>query len=122
MALERVAGTAFIKVDGEQLALRGTATINPLSSTRSGVVGMDGVHGYKEEPAIPSIELEVGDRRDLDLTKVGAWTGKTVTFEAATGRTYVLADAFQSGDLSLNGADGSVTLKFEGASMRSFAS
>jgi hypothetical protein len=120
MAMERVAGTAFIKVDSEQLALRGTATINPQSVTRTGIAGMDGPHGYKEEPRLPSIELEIGDHRDLDLTKVQSWTGKTVTFEASTGRTYVLADAFQSGDLSLNGAEGAVTIRFEGHSMRSF--
>lgn len=33
-----------------RLALR-TATINPLSSTRTGVAGMDEPHGFKEEPA-----------------------------------------------------------------------
>lgn len=36
------------------------------------------------------------------------------------GRNYVLADAFQSGDLALNGGEGSISLKFEGHSMRSF--
>lgn len=116
MAFKRVAGTCYIKVDGVQLALRGQLTIMPSSITREGIAGLDGVHGFKETPRVPSIEVQVTKTADLKLKAVTGWTGKTVTAECADGTVYALNDAFQSGDLSLDAAEGQTSIKFEGAS------
>jgi len=122
MSLKRIAGTACIKVDGVQLALRGTLTVMPASVTREGIAGLDGVHGYKESPRIPSIEINVTKTADLKLAALAGWKGKTVTAECGDGTIYVLSDAFVSGDVSLDGAEGTVGVKFEGASCREMAS
>lgn len=122
MAFKRVAGTCYLKVDGVQIALRGGLTIMPSSFTREGIAGLDGPHGFKETPRIPSIEIQATKTSDLKLKDVAGWTGKTVTAECADGTTYVLNDAYQSGDLSLDAAEGQVALRFEGASCREVTS
>ncbi len=122
MSLKRIAGTAYIKVDGVQLALRGTLTVMPASVTLEGIAGLDGVHGYKESPRIPSIEIQVTKTPELKLAALSGWKGKTVTAECGDGTIYVLSDAFVSGDVSLDGAEGTVDVKFEGASCREMAS
>jgi hypothetical protein len=118
MALKRIGGTAFLKVDGVQVSLRGTLTIMPSNVTREGIAGMDGVHGFKETPRVPSIEIQISKTPEIKLTTLAGWTGKTVTADCADGTTFVLNDAFVSGDVSLDGNEGAVTVKFEGASCR----
>ncbi len=118
MALKRIAGTAYIKVDGVQLALKGSIEVDPADVVREAVTGLDGVHGFKETPKAPAISVTVSKTPDLKLKSVIGWTGKTVTAELADGTTYVLSDAFQSGELKLNGAEAEVPVTFTGASCR----
>ncbi|GGJ14224.1 phage tail tube protein [Neoroseomonas lacus] len=118
MALERQAGAAYIKVDDEQLALKGEIEIDPTESTREPIVGLDGVHGWKETPKAPSITVKVTKTKGLSLKRIAGWTGKTVTAELASGTVYVLADAFQAGDLKLNGDEGDVSITFFGLTCR----
>jgi hypothetical protein len=42
---QRIAGVAFITVNGEQMALRGNLTISPSAVERTMLAGQDGVHG-----------------------------------------------------------------------------
>jgi len=118
MAMRRVAGTAYLKVDGVQLALKGGIEVDPTSVTREPVTGLDGVHGWKETPKAPSIVVTVTKTPEIRLAAIAGWTGKTVTAEIADGTTYVLSDAFQSGELKLNGTEGEVPITFVGASCR----
>lgn len=116
MAAKRIAGTAYLKRDGLQYALRGTLTISPLRVTRSGVAGLDGVHGFKEEARVPYIEAEVTKDETLSLKALEGVTDSTVTAECGDGTVYVLASAWQAGDLDFNAAEGSVSIRFEGMS------
>jgi hypothetical protein len=45
--MAKVAGTAFVKIDGQQVALRANFKIKPSSVQRESIVGLDGYHGYK---------------------------------------------------------------------------
>lgn len=114
MAATRIAGTAFIKLDGGQLSLVGTLSIQPMSRTREGVVGMDGIHGYKESTIIPYIEAEVTKNPELSLKDIERVADSTVTAECADGTVYVLRNAWFAGEATLDAAEGKVTLRFEG--------
>ncbi len=118
MAMKRIAGVTYLKVDGVQLALKGSVEVDPTDVVREVVTGLDGVHGFKETPKAPTITVTVSKTPDLKLKAVAGWTGKTVTSELADGTTYVLSDAFQSGELKLNGAEAEVPITFTGASCR----
>ena len=110
----RIAGVCYVKVDGAQLAARGNWMVNPLTIKRAGIAGQDGIHGYSEEPTVPFIEGDVStmvEGRVEDLTEV---TAATVQIDLANGTSYVLREAWFSGDLSINAKDGSYKVRFEG--------
>lgn len=46
----RVGGVIFVKVDGGQLRAKGEFEYNLGVPKREAIVGMDGTHGYKEDP------------------------------------------------------------------------
>lgn len=114
MALIRKAGVAYVKIDSEQIALQGGLTINPLTVTREPMVGLDGPHGLKETPMMPSISATFTKGPELSLTRIGAIVNSTVTAECADGTVYVLSEAFQSGELAFNAAEGTYTVTFHG--------
>lgn len=114
MALKRVAGTCFFKVDGVQYSLQAGLTINPLTATREAMTGLDGVHGFKSTPRAPSIAATLTKDEAARLTVLGRIENSTITAECADGTVFVLSEAFQSGDLSFNAGDGTFTVTFEG--------
>ena len=111
---QRIAGVAFLKVDGQQFILEGTLTVSPGSVSREGLVGLSGVAGYKEMPRIPFIEGSFFTTPDLSIKSVENITNATVTAELANGKTYVLRNAWSQEALEINAADGTFTQRFEG--------
>lgn len=112
----RTSGTAYIKLDGGQLALAGNLKIQPSDIERAGVTGLDGIHGYKESAAIPSIEVEITKTPDLRLSVLKNVTNSTVTAECADGTVYVLSNSWTCPPFDLDGGEGKATIKFEGLS------
>jgi predicted heme/steroid binding protein len=58
----RRAGRIYFKVDGTQYDAKGSFSYNLGADKRDGIVGADGVHGYKAMPQVPFIEGAVTDR------------------------------------------------------------
>lgn len=114
-----IGGTAYVKQDGNQFLLRGNLKIQPLNLQSEMVVGQDSVHGYKQVPLAPSIELDVSDIDGLSIADLQQVTGgATITAELKNGKIYVLSDAVYIGPAELDGTDGKITLKFSGTSMQ----
>ncbi|WP_188260870.1 phage tail tube protein [Azospirillum tabaci] len=114
MANNRIAGVCYLKVDGAQYALRGSLTVSPDSIEREGIAGMDGVHGYKETPRVPSISADLSDIGGLSLETLRAITDATITAELANGKVYTLRNAWVAGALELDAGEGQVSVTFEG--------
>lgn len=112
----RIAGTAFLKSDGEQFALRGELTISIDAFEREGVAGMDRVHGYTEVPRVPTISATFSDIAGLSLQRLAAICNSTITAETVNGKVYLLRNAWTSTARELNAVDGSVAVTFEGLS------
>ena len=53
----KVAGTAFVKVDGQQLALGESLSLDPTSIEREGVVGVSGPVGFRSTIRAADIAL-----------------------------------------------------------------
>ena len=111
-----IAGVAFVKVDGEQFALRGDLTISIDMFERAGFAGADGVHGYTETPRVPFIEGSFTDKGGLSLARLATFCNVTVTAETLNGKTYLLRNAWTSTARELNAIEGSVTIRWEGMS------
>ena len=109
-----IGGTAFLKVDGHQYALRGNLTISGDASEREGIAGMDGVHGFVERPRVPQISADLSFTDGLSVTQLRAQTAVTVTAELSNGRVFVLRDAWTSEPIEVNAADGQLSVVWQG--------
>ena len=98
--------------------MRGTLTIAPNRKTRAPVPGLDGMHGYSETFHAQTIEIEITNRPQFPLTDLEDIVDATVTAELQNGEVWVLRNAWQSGDIEFNAADGSATVTFCGMDMR----
>jgi hypothetical protein len=113
---QRIAGIAFLKVDGQLYPLRGNFTVSPSALERAGIAGQDYVHGYSELPRVPYIEGDVSLDPALSMVDVEAITQSTITAELANNKTYVLREAWCRSALELNTREGQTRIRFEGVS------
>ncbi|WP_425404624.1 phage tail tube protein [Hwanghaeella sp.] len=113
-----IGGTAFIKVDGEQLSLGGSLTVDVMDTEKEGQAGLSGVAGFTENNRVPMIEGDFFVPDTFPIDKLQTMTGATVTAELANGKTAILEGAWLSGTIAINAADGTTSLKFEGVKGR----
>lgn len=113
--MKRIAGTCYIKVDGDQLEVSGGVSFPIVTATREAVLGSSGPVGYKETLTAPYIKVTAIGVTSLPLEKFRDAVGMTVTAETASGRTYTLSEAFVAGEPEFNGEDGTVELEFRGS-------
>jgi hypothetical protein len=113
MADKMIAGTAYIKVDGKQYTLGGSMNVAINEVTREGLAGLSGVAGYKETPHVPKIEGEFYTTTEFSVRDLEQVKNATVTAELANGKTYILSEAWQSGDIEVDVAGGTCTITFE---------
>jgi len=116
MANNRIAGVAYIKWDGRQLAARGKFKSNILPTKREGIAGQDGVHGYKEMPRVPVIQGDVDYVEGCSIEELHKITDSTITLELANGAVHVLRNAWFSDESEVDTEEGSFPVKFEGLS------
>lgn len=106
---------AYIKVDGLLLATMPGAKIDIGGKARASVVGASEIHGYGETIKPSTLECEISLGQGMSLEGLRNITAATVTYEADTGQTWVIRDAFVSETLNITAGDGGkVALKFEG--------
>jgi hypothetical protein len=111
---QRIAGTAFLSVDGNQYALRGNFTVSPSPVERTMIAGQDGVHGYQELPRVPYIEGDISTVPGLSLEALITQTDSTVVAQLANYTTYTLTGATCKGGFEANTRDGQVRVRWEG--------
>jgi hypothetical protein len=112
----RMAGTAFFKVNGGMLPLRGNFTVSPSALERTMIAGQDYVHGYQELPRVPWIEGDVSSTPEVSMEVLEQMTDVTVTAELANGHVYVLKEAACKSALENNTREGQFRVRFEGTS------
>lgn len=114
MPNNRRAGVLFVKVNGRQYDAKGNFSYNLGRPKRTGMVGHDGMHGYKELPQIPYAEGEITDSRTLDLAALADIVDATVTLELANGKVFTLRDAYYAADGDVGTEEANVQVRFEG--------
>lgn len=114
MANRLVGGIAYVKVNGQQYALKGNLTYSPGTLERETVLGMDGIHGYKQTPKAPMVEMDLTDSPELDMKTFEEMTDVTVTVELGNGKQFVLSNAWCTMAPEIDATEGQGTVKFEG--------
>lgn len=112
---QRIAGTCYIKIDGEQLELKGGIELPLFKTKRESVESISGPTGYyKEQDVVPFIKGSFLVPSSFPLSMLETGTDLTITAELANGMVYTLSGAYVVGDAALKGDDGEVDLEFNG--------
>lgn len=107
---KKVAGTAYIKVDGTQLTVTGGAEA-PLMDVKRETV-YPGF--YKEEKLAAYLKMTVIHDPDLPIKTLTEGKDMTVTCEFSNGKVYVLSGAYLVDEPTSKGDDGTIELQFDG--------
>lgn len=114
MSSKHRGGTIYIKADGKRYDAKGDFTYNLGLPTREGIVGADGMHGYKTTHKPGFIEGAVTDSSDLDLDKLQTLEDATVTLELANGKVVVCREAYYAHEGNVTTGEGEIPVRFEG--------
>jgi hypothetical protein len=113
----RLAGTAFLTVDGRSYMLAGDFEYSPGSVTRETLSGMDFVHGFKEKPKPGHISGTLRDASSVSVAAINAMVDVTVVVQLANGKTIVGANMWTVEEQTVKSEDGTMEVKWEGRSI-----
>lgn len=113
----RLAGTAYLSVDGVTYMLAGDFEYNPSKVSRESLAGMDRVHGYSEKPNTPHISGTLRDAGGLSVAALNDMTNVTVVCELANGKTVVGRNMWAVETQTAKAADATIEVKWEGFSV-----
>ncbi|WP_434115858.1 phage tail tube protein [Paraburkholderia caffeinilytica] len=112
----RLAGIAYISVDGQSYMLAGELTYSPGDVERESLIGQDRVHGYSEKPRAPFISGSFRDAGTLTVADFNRMTNVTVTCELANGKTVIGRNMWTTTAQEVKTPDATFEVKFEGFS------
>ncbi|NNM70171.1 MAG: phage tail protein [Gallionella sp.] len=113
----RLAGIAYISVDGVSYMLSADATYKVSRVERESLTGQDRVHGYSEKPIPGMISATLRDAGGLSVAAFNAMTNNTVTLELANGKTVVGRNMWTVESQEVKTAEATFEVKWEGPSV-----
>lgn len=111
---KKLAGTCFVKVNGEQLELQGNIEFPMNSVQRETMISTTGVVGFKETVVAPYVSGDFIVRAGFPIEDIKENTAQTITVECANGMVYTLSDAYVTDVIAYKPVDGTLTIKWEG--------
>lgn len=110
----RLAGVAYISVDGKNYMLAADATYSVSKVKRETLSGQSGVHGYSETPIPGSISGTFRDAGSLTVADFNAMTNVTVMLELANGKIVVGRNMWSVESQEVKTSEATFEVKFEG--------
>lgn len=111
----RLAGVAYVAIDGRSYAIVGEGTYRPSQENRETLLGQDGYHGYKAMPAAGMISWKGRDSGGVSVQTVAGFDNVTVTLELANGKTVIGRNMVRVGEgVEVNSEEGSYDIRWEG--------
>lgn len=107
-------GVLSLRVDGDALSISGEWTYDVGGRSREEVMGADGVVGFKVTPMPSYFEGTVYDHPDVNINKFRAIQDVSATLSLRNGKTIVLVQASQTGELPVDAQEGTMTLRLVG--------
>jgi hypothetical protein len=89
IAQGKLAGTAFLTIDGVNYLLQGEPKWRCADITRETLAGSDGIHGFKEKPIAGYISCRLRDADNITVADFNAMTNSTVVLELANGKVII---------------------------------
>jgi hypothetical protein len=113
----RLAGIAYLSVDGTNYMLAGDFGYSPSKVTRETLAGQDRIHGYSEKPHAGMMSGSLRDAGGLSVASFNAMTNVTVTCELANGKTIIGRNMWTVDAQEVKTAEATFEVKWEGFSV-----
>jgi hypothetical protein len=112
----KVAGTAYFKLDGDQLEIKSESGIEApfFDKVREGVMGQSGLAGLKETERMQFAKGTFIVTPNFPQEKLNHAVDLTVTVEFITGKVYTLSGASVVGEADYNSDTGEIEIEFVG--------
>jgi hypothetical protein len=115
----RLAGVAYITINGVSYSISGECTYRPSGSKRETLTGQDGPHGYSEIPQPGKIGIKGRDSNHVVIAALNESTNVTVVLELANGKTVIGRNMWRVGDpIEVNTEDATFPVEFEGPDVK----
>ena len=114
---KRLAGIAYVAVDGKNYLLAGDLTYGVSNIKRETLVGQDTVHGYSEMPQAGFIAASLRDSGGLTAANLNAMSNVTVVAELANGKTIIGRNMWTIDAQEVNTMEAKITVRWEGVSV-----
>lgn len=111
----RLAGTAYVTVDGVSVMVVGQFKYRPSKVERSTLTGMDSVHGYKEKPIPGYISCQLRDSGGTTVLNLNEQTNVNVVAELANGKTIIGRGLWSTGAQEVESEEATFDVRWEGA-------
>lgn len=109
-----LAGTAYVSVDGMTIMVVGQFKYSTGRVKRETLIGMDGVHGYKETFVAPYISCQVRDGGSTVLADFNHQVNVTLVVELANGKTLIGSGMWSTDVQEVDSEEAVFTVKWEG--------
>ncbi|EML7933209.1 TPA: phage tail tube protein [Providencia rettgeri] len=113
----RLAGTAYVTVNGLSIMVVGDFTYSPSTVKRETLTGMDFVHGYKEKPNPGFISCKVRDSGGTTVADFNDQTDVTIVAELANGKTIIGTGLWTVNTQEVKSEDAEFEVRWEGRSV-----
>lgn len=111
----RLAGTAYVTVDGVTVMVVGQFKYRPSKVERTTLNGMDGVHGYKEKPVPGYISCQLRDSGGTTVSDFNDQTNVNVIAELANGKTIIGKGLWSVNSQEVDSEEATFDVRWEGA-------
>lgn len=111
----RLAGTAYVTVDGVTVMVVGQFKYRPSKVERTTLTGMDSVHGYKEKPIPGYISCQLRDSGGTTVLSLNEQTNVNVVAELANGKTIIGRGLWTTGAQEVESEEATFDVRWEGA-------
>lgn len=113
----RLAGIAYLSIDGKTYMLAGELAYSVSSKTRETLVGQDRVHGYSEKPHAGFISASIRDSKGLTVAQLNDMTNVTVVAELANGKTIIGRNLWTVEAQEVKTNEATIEVRWEGPSV-----
>jgi hypothetical protein len=113
----RLAGVAYLSVDGQSYMVAGEISYSVSRVKRESLSGPSGVQGYSEQPIPGSISGSLRDAGSLTVADFNAMTNVSVTVELANGKTIIGRNMWTVESQEVKSGEATFDVKFEGFSV-----
>jgi hypothetical protein len=110
----RLAGTAYLTRNGQSYMVAGEFTWSPSTVKRETLPGMDGIHGFKEEPVSGFIEASIRDSGDLTVQDFNDADNDTIEVRLANGKTVIGRNMWTTEPQEVDSVEAKFKVRWEG--------